>query len=132
MLWEKGILGDKEPKQLMNTVLYLIGLHFALGAVDKYKSLKTGVYFQFKVKYDYSQNFKYLEYHEYSAKNNQGGLKSLNTKQKVAVTYENTANPEHCLVHLYELYLSKRPSHDPKCLHDLYLHPLSNPKNPHV
>ncbi len=90
------------------------------------------MYSQFKVKYDYSQNLKYLKYHEHSAKNNQGGLKSLNTKQKVAVAYENTTNPEHCLVCLYELYLSKRPSHVPKCSHDLYLHPLSNPKNPHV
>ncbi len=52
-MWEKGILGDSEPEQLVNTVLYLIGLHFALHAVNEYKALKTGVYSQFKVKYDY-------------------------------------------------------------------------------
>lgn len=56
----------------------------------------------------------------------------MNQKPKVAIAYENTGNPEHCLVYLFELYLSKHPSHDPKSSHDLYLRPLSNPKNPHV
>ncbi len=51
---------------------------------------------------------------------------------KVVRAYENTQQPEQCIVKIFEKYLAKHPSHDPKCSHDLYLRPLANPKNEHI
>ena len=132
LMWNKGILGDDTPEKLVNTVLYLFRVHFALRAVDEHKSLHTGVYSQLKVCFDHKLESKYLEYKEHCAKNNQGGIKSLNKKPKVVHAYENKTKPDRCIIRLYEKYLAKHPSHDIKCSHDFYLHPLANPKNPHV
>ena len=66
----------------MNTLLYLLGIHFALHAIDEHKALHTGAYSQLKVCFDHKNDSKYLLYKEYSAKNNQGGLRLLNKKPK--------------------------------------------------
>lgn len=39
MMWEEGVLGDKDPKTLLNTVMYLLGANFALRASD-HKALR--------------------------------------------------------------------------------------------
>ena len=75
---------------------------------------------------------KYLEYMEHKSKSFQGGLKLLHDTPKTMHAFENSQNPDHCLVHIYKKYLAKRPSYDPKCSKDLYLHPLAKPANPHV
>ena len=40
-MWNTGLLGDDSPEKLVNTLLYLIGVHFALRACDEYKVLKV-------------------------------------------------------------------------------------------
>ena len=30
ILWEKGVLGEHDPQTLLDTVLFLCGIHFAL------------------------------------------------------------------------------------------------------
>ena len=123
-MWSSGVLSDSNPEQLINTLIYLLGVHFSLRAVNKHKALKTGYYSQIQVKYDEDSGTKFLLYKEARSKNHQGGCKDLNTQPKVVSAYANKENPARCVVHLYEYYLSLRPSHDPKCLHDLYLRPL--------
>ena len=39
LLWEKGFLGSSNPKQLVNTLLYLFGLNFALRASQNTEEL---------------------------------------------------------------------------------------------
>ena len=51
-LWNTGLLGDDSPEKLVNTVLYLIGLHFALCACDEHNALKVGFYTQVHIKMD--------------------------------------------------------------------------------
>ena len=71
-LWSKNILGSDTPKKLLNTLVYMFGLHFALRAAQEHRNLRfnnsqitecvdgDGVY--------------YLEYVEDVSKSNQGGI----------------------------------------------------------
>ena len=97
-LWKSGLLGDDMPERLVNTLLYLIGVHFTLCTYEEHKCLKVGGFSQFKLKFDYDCDLKYLEYIEYQSKNHQGGLKSLHNKPKVVCIFQNKENPERCLV----------------------------------
>ena len=67
-MWNSGLLGDNMPEKLFNTLLYLIGIHFALHACDEHKALKTGVFGQLKVKVDPQSRVKFLEYTEHQSK----------------------------------------------------------------
>ncbi len=89
MMWQTGLLGDDTPEKLVNILLYLISLYFALCACDKHKALKVGSFGQFKIKVDYKTNLHYLEYMEHQSKSYQGGLKSLYDKPKVVQAFEN-------------------------------------------
>ena len=42
VLWEKGILGDKNPEQLLQILYYLIGVNMGLRAAE-HNDLKDGV-----------------------------------------------------------------------------------------
>lgn len=126
-MWQEGVLGDSNPKQLVDTLLYSFGVHFALRAVKEHKSLRVGARSQFAIRYDREVNCEYLEYTEDSSKNNQGGLKHRRVQKKVSRAYPNKIHPERCVLRLYRKYLSLRPT-DPKCSQDFYLRPLANPR----
>ncbi len=51
-MWSFGILSESTLEQLLNTVIYLMGVHLSLHAVDEHKALKIGYYSQIKCKYD--------------------------------------------------------------------------------
>ena len=55
-MWRNGILGDNTPEKLVNTVLYLISVHFTLYACDEHKNLKVSFYSQLKIKVDPETN----------------------------------------------------------------------------
>ena len=124
-MWLKGVLGDANPQQLVDTVLYLLGIHFGLHAADEHKSLKIDC--QLSVHYDESVGLKYIYYKEVSSKCNQVRISECNVLPKTGRAYQNVVNSDRCLVRLYDKYISHRPSHDPHCSKDLYLHPLSVP-----
>ena len=125
ILWASGHLGDDTPVKLVDTLLYLLGVHFALRAADEHKSLKVND--QLKVLYDSEVGLKYLYYEENTSKCNQGGISSRTYEPKQGRAYENVVNSDRCVVRIFEKYLSLRPSHLPKCSTDLYLRPLSVP-----
>lgn len=110
---------------MLNTLVYMLGLHFAL-PVQEHKNLRVDS--KIKVCYNETLKLKYLLYTENASKNNQGGLQSLHYKPKQVCAYQNTANPERCIVTLYEEYIQRRPYLDAKCSVSLYLRPLSSPK----
>ncbi len=68
-MWCDGILGQDNPEQLINTLMYLLGVHLSLRAIDKYKALKVGYYSQIKIKYDEEHECKFLQYTELRSKN---------------------------------------------------------------
>ncbi len=100
-MWQNGILGNDTPEKLVNTLLYLIGIYFALHAYDEHKNLKVGTYSQLKIKIDPHTNYCYLEYMENQSKNNQGGIKSLHHKTKVAKAFENLENLDRCIMRIF-------------------------------
>ena len=72
VLWKWGVLGDDTPVKLVDTLLYLLGLHFTLRAAEEHKNLKVNC--QLSVHYDSEVSLKYLYYQEKSSKCNQGGI----------------------------------------------------------
>lgn len=126
-MWTEGVLGDSNPKQLVDTLLYSFGVHFALRAVKEHKSLRVGPRSQFALKFDRQLGLEYLEYTEDSSKNNQGGLRHRRVQKKISRAYANKVNPDRCLIRLYRKYMSLRPKDD-RCPQDFYLWPLANPR----
>ncbi len=121
-MWQQELLGDHTPERLLYTVLYLLGVQFALRTGEEHKSLKFGK--QLVVQTDVESGDDYLEYTEYTAKNNQGGIDALKASGKVLHCYRNP-NANRCLVTLYQKYIAARPVKNPKCSADFYLRPLA-------
>ena len=94
--WQHGILGNSNPKQLVEMLLYLFGIHFALCAGAEHPSLRVGPNSQLKVKVDSSSTLRYLEYREDWSKNNQGGIGDIQKQRKVVRAYKNTKGPNKC------------------------------------
>ena len=103
-LWEKGVLGSSSPLQLLRTVFYLNGVHFALRGGSEHRNLRMGEHSQFKIVRD-SNNTEFLQYTEDKSKANQGGLIHLKVKPKVVRAYPNAENPERCIVSLHKKYI---------------------------
>ena len=123
-LWERKILGDASPKQLVDTLLYLFGVHFALRAGVEHRSLRVGPTSQITLHNE--GNFRYLLYKEDVSKTRQGGLKHRKVVPKKVRAYENLFQPERCIVKLYEKYMSLRPVN--MKTNDFYLRPLAAPR----
>lgn len=124
ILWQQGLLGEDTPKQLSDTLLYMIGMHFALRAGAEHKNLRVGGDSQLRIKRDDNLKLWYLEYTEDFSKNNQGGLDHRKVQRKVVRAYQNEVNPERCIVHYYKKYIAVRPKTD-NCPADFYLRPLA-------
>lgn len=121
MLWERGFLGDSSPQVLLDTMLFLCGVHFALRSGEEHRSLQLS---QFELVSPPNED-AYLVYTENYSKNNQGGLQHRKVKPKSVTCYANKQDPTRCLVHLFQEYLRHRPT-DTKCF---YLTPLRKIKN---
>ena len=122
MLWEKHILGCETPKQLQETLLYLLGYNFALRGKSEHRQLKWRNLSLIEVE----DSTTILRYTEDFSKNNQGGLLHKKIMHKSVDAVENKIKPERCIVCLFEKYRSLCPSvgnDDP-----FYLTPLQKPK----
>ena len=62
MLWS-SVLGTDTPQKLVDTVLYLFGLHFALRAGKEHRNLRVGPNSQIEVKHDHT-GMQFLRYTE--------------------------------------------------------------------
>jgi hypothetical protein len=107
-MWENGILGSDTPDKLRDTLLYSIGLNFALRAGAEHYSLRVGENSQLKVGVDKVCGRRYLEYTEDVSKCNSGGIFHRKLKRKQTRAYENVMNLERCVVTLFEKYESLR------------------------
>ncbi len=61
-LWENQLLGDHSPQALLNTMVFMIGLYFALRSGDEHRNLRRNPY-QIKI-VERSGQRSYLEYTE--------------------------------------------------------------------
>jgi hypothetical protein len=124
VLWSSGTLGSKSPVQLLNTVVYLIGLHFCLRGGEELRRMRHDNHSQIIESVD-AQGTACLIYNEDISKTKQGGLKTIGQAPKKTYAYHNNDNHEQCLPCLFQLYISKRPPH---CTTDaLFLTPIQCP-----
>lgn len=107
ILWTRQMLGTDTPQRLLDTVVFQLGLHFALRAGREHRNLRVGDLGQLAIHTDKGGN-RYLEYREDVSKTNAGGLKHRRIEPKVTRAYENRRCPERCPVKIYEKYISLR------------------------
>ena len=104
-LWSKGVLGDSSPQQLLDTLIYLFGIHFALRDGSEHRRLRLENSQIVKGK-DKRTGLEYLEYREDISKTNAGGLKDRKIRGKITRAYENRADKKRCIVRRYDKYIN--------------------------
>lgn len=124
-LWEDGHLGTDSPKQLLATILYLIGMHYGLRARKEHRQLRFGRNSQFQILEDPVTKESLLRYTEDCQKTRNGGLYERNIEPKVIDRYE-TGNP-HNIVKVFKCYIAHRPTSG-KNIGNFYLQPLETPR----
>ena len=86
-MWNKKDLGDYNPHALLNTVVFIVGLYFALRSSDEYRQLHhPPCQIQLIEK---PGERPYLLYTEDWSKSNFNGLKGRKYKPKVVPHYGN-------------------------------------------
>ncbi|XP_071078511.1 uncharacterized protein KIAA1958-like [Haliotis cracherodii] len=108
-LWSSGSLGEDDPRQLVDTVLYLTGLHFALRGGREHRAPRLFSNPQITGPHTDDNGRKYLLSTEDASKTNHGGLKHRKLVLKHVRAYENTDNPKRCFVRLFEKYTLCKP-----------------------
>ena len=121
-LWEKGLLGCITPQVLVDTMVFLCGLYFALRSGQEHRSL---TFDQIEL-FEPDDGPAYLVYTENVSKNNTGGLAQRKVQAKQVVHHSNTSNPERCFVQLFKIYCQHCPQVNKSSA--FYLTPLKKPK----
>ena len=107
VLWQKGALGDHTPQCLLDTLIFYIGMNFALRSGDEHRRLRFHPC-QIEAKQD-ENGQQYLLYTEDVSKNHRGRLVNRKVKPKQVVAIANINNPKRCAVRLFLKYILKRP-----------------------
>ncbi|CAC5415514.1 MET [Mytilus coruscus] len=95
----EGILGVDNPQQLLDTLHYLFGLHFALRGGTEHRRLRLNSNPQITGPFqDKDAKLRYLLYKEDVSKANAGGLKHRKVVPKCVRAFENPENRNKCTV----------------------------------
>lgn len=121
-LWEQKLLGETDPHVLLDTMVFMCGLYFALRSGKEHRDLTTSQI----VLVTPSDGTPYLTYTENVSKNNRGGMAQRKLEAKRVVHHANISNPARCFVALYQAYLKHWPAN--KTCEAFYLTPLKKPK----
>ena len=106
ILWKKGILSLDNPTGLLNAVFFYNGKNFCLRGGAEHRNLKFSQFVRETTTVDGKQLSCYV-YSEFGSKNNQGGLTSLNQRNKTVKQYETKS--ERCHVKILDKYLEALP-----------------------
>ena len=124
-MWQKGFLGANSPQALVDTIIVLNGLCFALRSRSEHRQLRS---YPCQIQLIEKPGQRpYLEYTEDVSKNRQGGLKGRKLKPKVVRHHDNPSNPDRCFVKLFKSYQSVLPVNRPNDA--FYFHPLPKPRD---
>ena len=104
-LWDKSFLGKSNPKVLLTTTFYLIGLNFGMRLGEQQRKLFS-TNFSFHTD---SEGREYLLYSEGVSKTNQGGLKHRKLTPRRSRAYANAECPERCDVRIVDTYMKRCP-----------------------
>ena len=107
-LWEHGFPGSENAELLRDTLVWVLGVNFALRAGQEHRNLRLRNS-QLSLQCD-EFGREFLQYTEDISKKNNGGLSHLRIKRKVVRAYTNLTNVERCPVELYKKYLSHVPN----------------------
>ncbi len=108
-LWDMKVLGEDDPEQLRDTVLFLVGLTFVLRGGKEQRALRAPSFDPQIVVKKNEKGVKYLEYNEdYHSKTNQGGIKDRKHVAKSVCAYGHTTQ-ERNVVYLYQKYVALLP-----------------------
>ena len=122
-MWEKGVVGDSTPWQLLRAAFLTVGLHFSLRGGQEHRDLKVSQFRRVPTSgYDANTHYVYIEC---GSKNRQGRFSETGQKNKVVRAF---AQPglERCPVLILDKFLSKLPS---GCK-DFYMQPFINTPDP--
>ena len=121
LLWMKGLLGSGSPQALVDTMVVMNGIYFALRSGSEHHQLRSD-----PCQIEILENPRsYLIYTEDISKNRPGGLKGRKLKPKIVRHYDNPQYPDRCFVRLFQLYQQHLPADRPK--HSFYFQPLKKP-----
>ena len=124
-LFNEGILGEDSPMQLLNTVIYMVGLHCALRGGSEHSNLRRiGCNSQFSFEQDDAGVDRLVYVVDPLQKTNQGGL-VCKAKSKRVVVY-GASDKRRCLVRLIKKYIRLLP--ETKLCKKLYFRCRKNPQ----
>ena len=122
-LWSKEVLGDHSPEALLNTMIFMNGLYFALRSGKEHRDIRFHES-QISLK-ERDGERSFLEYVEDGSKNRPGGLKGRHIGQKVVRHYQNNSDPSRWLFTLYRRHCPPNPKRN-----SFYLKPLKKKQGP--
>ena len=125
-LWQQGKLWEENGTQLVQTVMFLLGINVRLrGGLEHKRLCRPGFLPQFNLTVD-EDGFKCLQLTENpKTENHQGGVSVRPRIPEVVNIYPNFDNMDRCPVHFYEKYISLLPT--TKCNGILYMHAKKKP-----
>lgn len=125
-LWRIGSLGSGSPKQLQNTLIYVLSLELGLRAANELKSMTYGLASD-ELKIAENDGEEKLFYKENSSKTRHFGFKQAKQEPKCVTLSKNVTNPERCPIFLFKKFLHHRPNTSK--VNSLFLSPIDCPKS---
>ena len=120
-LWNVGSLGSSNPRQLINTLIYLLGTHCAMRAASEHRNLMYGA--QSQLKLTSIDGDEVLQYTESVSKCKNFGIKQSRMEPKQTIIHKNPLREDRCPVRLYKKYVQLRSQN---ICEAFYLTPLVN------
>ena len=111
MLWQTGQFGDHSPQTLVDAMVFINGMYFALRSRGEHHNLRHNPP-QIEL-IEKPGERAYLKYTKDISKNHPGGLKGRKHNPKVVLHHETANNPSCCFVCVFKLYQSKCPPDRP-------------------